>query len=433
MKRRRLSWTEKRRARMALKIDAIEILERKQTITEPISVLGLSAGMAAGLSFLSPTQPDRFHPGTRERTDPGRSSRRAPAGATGQLGGVLPFAVHPRSAASTDRTLAHTHNVAPRKVSSDSWLSATSRQRHTPGDSAEGSLLNSRLKPAPRSTGGVAQPSNRGGAPASPAVRGVVTPLRFPRIDDQTTPISGILGATTLAGAGSSGVLAGAPRTLPVHLVNGRAPASTPASNQPNTASRLRIFGAASGGIPVDTIPNTTPLAPFTHFPLYVLDYNYGSILFPGFEQYAVIGGANQGWVDLRAQVRDTTVSTYSWDTTNLTQATNISPTNTYRLTFKWGTTNTAQTNSVTLTVTDNQGQQEIQTLSFWVPTGVSQVSGGAPTVTWPGSLPPDTIVPGAPETESQYVAVESNTGALQTSVALPTYNPVLPANNLAA
>jgi YD repeat-containing protein len=121
--------------------------------------------------------------------------------------------------------------------------------------------------------------------------------------------------------------------------------------------------------------------------------------------------------------VRDTTASTYSWDTTNLTQATNISGTNTYRLQFKWGTTTTAQTNSVKLTVTNSLGQQEIQTLSFWVPTGTSTVSGGGPTVTWPSTLPPDTVLPNGPQTDSQYVDAEANTGALETSIALPTYN----------
>jgi hypothetical protein len=121
--------------------------------------------------------------------------------------------------------------------------------------------------------------------------------------------------------------------------------------------------------------------------------------------------------------VRDTTASTYSWDTTNLTQATNISGTNTYRLQFQWATTSTAQTNSVTLTVTNNLGQQEIQTLSFWVPVGHANASGGG-TVTWPSTLPPDTVLSSAPAIDSQYVDAEANTGALETSIALPTYNP---------
>jgi hypothetical protein len=347
--KRRLSWTEKRRARMALKIDAIELLEIGNTITEPITVVGLSTGMLAGLSFLNPNQRALPNIGAPRREAAKGSTRRPSAAAPANPGGILPFAVHPRTAANSGTPAGETPRVhAPRKAATDSWLTPTSRQRRTPAESSDHGLLSTRIKPAPSATARAAQASNRGGAPASLAARGVVTPLRFPRLDEQTVPIPGILGSTSLAAAGNTALLAGASRTLPVPLVNASASASAPiGGDQGSVSSRLRFIAAAAGGIPpIDTVPPTTPLAPFTHFALCVLDYNYGSILFPGFEQCAVIGGASQGWVDLRAQVRDTTASTYSWDTTNLTQATKISGTNTYGLQFKWGTTNTAQTES---------------------------------------------------------------------------------------
>ena len=48
----RRSFTEMRRARLAMKWDRLEKLERKNTITEPISVLGLSVSALHGLGQL---------------------------------------------------------------------------------------------------------------------------------------------------------------------------------------------------------------------------------------------------------------------------------------------------------------------------------------------------------------------------------------------
>src|SRR5690606_7851720 len=79
----------------------------------------------------------------------------------------------------------------------------------------------------------------------------------------------------------------------------------------------------------VDTTGSGMALASFDHFPLYTLDYNAGTILFPGHVQRGGPGGG-----DLRAQVRNTTGSTsytYSWDTSGLTKANSITGTNTYR------------------------------------------------------------------------------------------------------
>jgi hypothetical protein len=41
--KRRASYTERRRARLALKVDVLDRLESRSTITEPISVAGLRA------------------------------------------------------------------------------------------------------------------------------------------------------------------------------------------------------------------------------------------------------------------------------------------------------------------------------------------------------------------------------------------------------
>ena len=52
-------------------------------------------------------------------------------------------------------------------------------------------------------------------------------------------------------------------------------------------------------------------------FPVYVLDNNNGVVLYPGVQQLATLGGN----VDLIAQVSGTTVSSYNWNTTSLTDA----------------------------------------------------------------------------------------------------------------
>ena len=186
-----------------------------------------------------------------------------------------------------------------------------------------------------------------------------------------------------------------------------RSAASAAAPAPGATAGQGLINASASGGA-LTPDPSSTAwtitgnssnvsLGNFTSFPLYTLDDTDGTTLMPNDFQLATLNG----WVDLRAQVRDTTVSTYSWDTTGLgSYATNISGTSTYHLTFRW--TNyvfTPHLATVTLTVTNNSSQTEVQTYSFWVPAGNlpawSGGSGSAPS--WAQSLTPDTVSAMAP------------------------------------
>ena len=73
-----------------------------------------------------------------------------------------------------------------------------------------------------------------------------------------------------------------------------------------------------------------SPLVSFPYYPLYTLDYIQGNVLFPGGEQLATLDGN----VDLRAQVKNTTGVTFSWNTSGLTNASSIttSGTNDYDL-----------------------------------------------------------------------------------------------------
>ena len=140
----------------------------------------------------------------------------------------------------------------------------------------------------------------------------------------------------------------------------------------------------------------------------------------PGFQQLATPGGS----VDLRAQVIDSAAGayTYSWTTTGLTDATGISGSSTYDLTFHWNTSiSTSKAESTTLTVTDPSHNQVSQTYTFWVPAGTGTTTGGA---TWPSSLDPGLIQAAAPTVASKNVAVVSATGAAESSITLPSYNP---------
>jgi hypothetical protein len=188
MGRPHFSFTERRRRKLALKVDSLDLLEVRNTITEPISIYGLSAGLVAGLSFLNPNRPDRFDVGGLRRDDSSRAGRHVATRTAVGPTNLLAFTVHPSAAAAYGSSLPTGvkagQAAASRKAPTDSWLTASSRQRHTPGESSEHGLLSSRINHASSATAGAAQPSNRGGAPASLAARGVVTPLRFPRLDD---------------------------------------------------------------------------------------------------------------------------------------------------------------------------------------------------------------------------------------------------------
>jgi hypothetical protein len=85
----------------------------------------------------------------------------------------------------------------------------------------------------------------------------------------------------------------------------------------------------------------------FEYFPIYVMDMNNGVVLFSG--QYQQSGPANV--VNLYAQVKGTTVSTYSWTTSGLDIASS-SGASTYNFQFTLSSEiATAEVGSVTLTV----------------------------------------------------------------------------------
>jgi YD repeat-containing protein len=269
--------------------------------------------------------------------------------------------------------------------------------------------------------------------------RGRITPLRIapPEIPEPDLPaiLSSKAGTapikvpTTSSGTANpqtphtapGGPIAPAPTGTPgtSSTTSNLGPETTPASTHGLPFGGGIIASVDPGLLEIEGGDSGVALSSFTYFPLYTLDYNDGVVLFPGFAQFATPGGDE----DLRAQVRDTTVSTYSWDTSGAPDAGMISGTNTYRLQFRWAQTpNTARLNTVTLTVTDNNSHSEVQTYTFWIPSYMGGSGSSAPA--WPNVISPDLVRPGGAAFESHQVYVDANSGSLNTVFALPTYNP---------
>ena len=154
-----------------------------------------------------------------------------------------------------------------------------------------------------------------------------------------------------------------------VQVVQGSGGSTAPVVS-PNTSSggsSVTVVENASSA-PSNSVGNGSghPLS-FQYFPLYVLDYNDGVILFPGQYQAAT----QSQTVSLYAQVTGTSASSYSWNTTgdNVTDVTGAS---TYHLQFEWfesRDTGGVKTEPITLTVTNSSSQQESQTFYFVFPT----------------------------------------------------------------
>ena len=178
----------------------------------------------------------------------------------------------------------------------------------------------------------------------------------------------------------------------------------TPADDPGASASAAGFENPSS--LPSSSVGNGSGsfLPSFQYFPLYALDGNDGVVLFPNQFQAAT----NHTTVDLYAQVKNTTVSTYSWTTTG-DPVTGLTGASTYHLHFAWNQAADSPVTvyPITLTVTNNSSQQESQTFYFALPSVETLPSSAS----WPITIPPNLVEPGAPSIASQGVSVDADSG----------------------
>ena len=124
-------------------------------------------------------------------------------------------------------------------------------------------------------------------------------------------------------------------------------------------------------------------------------------------------------------------MASYRWNTSGLTDATAITGASTADLKFQWNASNaTAAGNSATLTVTNTSGKTQVQTYTFQVPAGSG--TAGTGTLAWPQVVSPDAVSASAPTMAVQDGAIDANSGAFDTAIALPSYDPNVPSVTLA-
>jgi RHS repeat-associated protein len=426
MKFRRQSFTERRRHQLARKVDQLDRFESRNMITESLGIMMLGVGVPAVAAIVRRDSASEHADGPRQRAQVAHRDvlsfaaipvRRAPRGSGGEA----------------TKNRGRTVETGPVAHSSSDWLTLRAPQVTDELPAGTGAArMQEFLKKAARRTGGGAAAQPRGGTAAPPpAPRGAITPLQI------SAPSQGGASSASLNALGAS--LSGAST---ISSRSGQSPASLTAG----TGTSSRTFQTTSGGGTVVVTP--TNMAPsggssltsapygvtgnssgasqgsFPYFPLYVLDYNQGQVIFPN----TLKQGTRGGNVDLRAQISGTTLSSISWDTSGLgTDVTGITGASTYNLKFQWGWIGAAHTDTVSVTVTNTLGQAETEMFSFALPAQQFGFGPGTGTATWPTSLSPDTTLasdvsfPGGP-----YASVNSNSGAVDTDITLPTYNPNL-------
>ncbi len=159
--------------------------------------------------------------------------------------------------------------------------------------------------------------------------------------------------------------------------------------------------------------------------PLYVLDMNTGETI----PANVTLNTFSTWSENLLAQVSGTTVSSWSWNTTNAPDLTNITGAGTANLQGTWTSfTGTARTDTVSVTETDTSHHQMTQTMTFEVAgTNSPAYSSSRPTSssTWPTVITPDQLSSGqATQSAGPYASIGLTDGSAQTSFSMPSYNP---------
>jgi hypothetical protein len=216
MPRFKLSFTERRRARLAKKVNQLERLESKVTITEPISVMGLcipALRTLAGIGLVDAAQFSSYPRALANRAE--EAARRGARGAGAQLhlpsasSDVLPIAVASRAAGasgSSSRTAVSQAPATAGKTPSSTdqtgdWLSLSNA-----GSESTESGVSAPWQPAKPPGGGAAM-APRGGSGALSTGRGAIQPVKV------AAPAQN---AGTAASAAASSVLLSAMGSRPI-------------------------------------------------------------------------------------------------------------------------------------------------------------------------------------------------------------------------
>ncbi len=444
---RRMSFSEKRRRKLTVKPEVLR-LETKNTITEPISVIGLATSAFRGLAQLGlmqvqggliPTAP------VRPEGAPGSPSAMARGRGRPVPGDVLPFDAVP---ASRPASGGGGGPVAPAVGSSLPKPKAAGMVQDpanvADADASASAGIASPWKPASRPGGGAAMAprggSGSGAAAANSAMLRGQSPLpAAPSAPAPPATIPGMLGGGSAAGAMSGFPAPVVSRNAAAQALAGGSGSSSGAGSAAGASSLAAPSPAETGPTIINENPSSLPSAPlglaqagftFPYFQLYTLDQNNGVVLYPNQYQQGNLGGS----VSLMAQVAASSSSsyTYSWNTSSLTTYGAVTGASTANLQFTWAYTNlTGQTEvePLTLTVTNGSSQQESQTFYFALPTSNAVTLPNS--ASWPTTISPDTVEPGAPSIASQNVSVNADSGALDTEIDLPSYNPNVPALSL--
>ena len=318
--------------------------------------------------------------------------------------------------------------VAPKQGLPDDWLAKTFGNT---ADTSEARGISSPWQPASRPGGGAALPPRGGSGSGAQAttvalVQGHAAALQTPPAPASTPAIpflpsngsahdptaygSGKAFGGHHAGSGGAAQVGGGPAPAPAPI-----PADSPDVGGPS------IIHENPSSEPSSSVGNGSGFSQqsFQYFPIYVMDENNGIILFNGQYQQAALSGT----IDLYAQVKGTTVSTYSW-TYNDLQVYSDSGASTYHFHVVLDGTQSYPVGSISLTVTNSSSQQESETFYFATPSAVTMPYSAS----WPTTIPPDLEEPGAPMIPSQGVSVDADSGALDADIDLPSYNPNVPA-----
>ncbi len=431
-------------------MDRLDQLESRTTITEPISVTGLRVTALRGLAQLGIMQVqgggdalERLAAASRAAQQGGQGRTAARMQGASPATSFLPIVVGSKpgqgssgasGANASQRAPATNRHTESADVGGD-WLNLSPSS----SDSTEPDLAAPWHPPKPAGGGSALPPRGGSGAPSASGVTrgGPISQARLaaPATASGSAAAAGSLLAAVAGGAGAAPAgmpsAQGAPVSSPASSPRAAA-AAPPVANAAVPSGRPDGSGGGPGPGPVLGSPGGAYQSSFAYFAMYVLDNNNGVVLYPGADQLATLNGS----VDLLAQVSGTTVSSYNWNTSGLgSDVQNLSVTNTYQLTFQWGNTfATTHTDTVTLSVTDTNSHTETYTYDFLLPAGhvSGNGSGGGSNATWPSSLAPDTELLSAPAFDGGDASVDATSGALDTTIALPSYNPNVPALALA-